>query len=126
MSLAGLALWRLRPTRRFLAALDIMIGLVFVTGAIVAAFHTGVEYGWWEAPAGCAAGQAVSSEDILHGDLLDGMETPTATVSCTTAVWHLFGLSMAGWNGLISAGLSGVSFLAAAITAQRMRNGASA
>jgi disulfide bond formation protein DsbB len=124
MGIVGLVLWRLRPTRRFLTALNIMIGLVFVTGAIVAAFHTGVEYGWWEAPAGCAAGEAVSTDDILRGDLLETMDTPTATVSCTTAVWHLFGLSMAGWNALVSAGLAAISFLAAAVTAQRMRNGA--
>ena len=43
MTLTGLALWKVRPTRRFLVALNVLIGLVFGVGVVVAFYHSGVE-----------------------------------------------------------------------------------
>jgi disulfide bond formation protein DsbB len=34
-------------------------------------------------------------------------------VRCDVAAWRMFGLSMAGWNVLVSLGLAGASVLAA-------------
>ncbi|MFA9201547.1 MAG: disulfide bond formation protein B [Cypionkella sp.] len=67
---------------------------ILVSGAI-GAFHAGVEYGWWEGFTAC------SSVDIGGGDPLDAiMNAPL--VRCDEAPWTLAGISLAGFNFLIS------------------------
>lgn len=107
MAVVGLVLGRLKPTPRFLIALNVLVGLVFLVGALVAIYHAGVEWRWWPAPEGCVGGPA----DVLSGDL--GLDERQMTISCLDAPWHMLGLSMAGWNALVSIGLSAVSFAAA-------------
>ncbi|WP_300378230.1 disulfide bond formation protein B [Henriciella sp.] len=108
MSATGLILWNVRQNRRFLVAFNVMLALVFLTGAVVAAYHAGVEWGFWPAPSGCAA----TAVDVVNLDL-GTIDERTATVSCESAAWTMLGLSMAGWNALVSLGLSLVSFRAA-------------
>ncbi|MEM7766746.1 MAG: disulfide bond formation protein B [Pseudomonadota bacterium] len=111
MSLVGVFLWFVRPNPRFIAALNVLIGLVFITGAVVAGFHAGVEYGWWPAPEGCTAGAATDEiMGAILGETLD--EGPLYAPGCTEPPWA-FILSMAGWNMVLSLGLAGLSFLAA-------------
>ncbi|SIN59926.1 Disulfide bond formation protein DsbB [Parasphingorhabdus marina DSM 22363] len=66
---------------------------IFVSGAI-GAFHAGVEYGWWEGLTSCATTGAVSLDSILDAPL----------VRCDVAPWSLLGISLAGYNFLLSAG----------------------
>ena len=113
MGLTGLVLYTLRPTLRFLPALNILIALVFLVGVVVASFHVGVENGWLAAPSGCAAG--ASRADIISGPV--NLDTPVATASCTDVAWQFLGLSMAAWNAIISLALAGLSLLAARATA---------
>lgn len=108
MAGTGLLLWKLRPTRRFLVALNVLVGLVFVTGAVVAAYHAGVEWKFFPPPNGCSAGPPVT--DI--GDL----SNPIVIASCTDAPFYILGLSMAGWNVVAQMGLAALSFIAAART----------
>lgn len=110
MTLTGLALWRFRPTRRFLIALNVLIGLVFVVGAVVAFYHSGVEWKIFPPPAGCAGEGPI--------DLMDmgPIDQPITVRSCTDAPFYVLGLSMAGWNGVASVLLAGASFLAAGAT----------
>lgn len=112
MIVTGLILWRLRPGQRFLIALSVLVGMVFVTGAVVAFYHAGVEQKWWQGPMGCSGG---APADPLEIDL-SKLNTPMATASCSEIPWSLFSLSMAGWNALISAGLAVMSFIAARAT----------
>jgi disulfide bond formation protein DsbB len=72
----------------FLAALAIA-----VSGAI-GVYHAGVELGYWEGITVCTATGATSLEDILKVPL----------VRCDQVQWSLFGISMAGWNAMISLG----------------------
>lgn len=110
MTLTGLALWRLRPTRRFLIALNVLVGLVFGVGAVVAFYHSGVEWRIFPAPAGCVGAGPI---DIMAiGPIDEPMDVP----SCTDAPFYILGLSMAGWNGVISVILAAASFIAAAAT----------
>lgn len=111
MSLVGVFLWRVRPNPRFLVALNALIGLVFVTGAVVAGFHAGVEQGWWPAPEGCTAPDAAGAVAGSVFDDLD-LDQPTFAPACTEAPWR-FGLSMAGWNMVASLALAAASFVAA-------------
>lgn len=108
MAATGLILWNIRQNRRFLVAFNVMLALVFLTGAVVAVFHAGVEWRWWPAPTGCVDGAV----DVMNVDI-GAIDERTATASCLDAPWRMLGLSMAGWNALISLGLALVSFRAA-------------
>ena len=107
MAITGLVLWRMKPQRRFLVALNVLLGMVFLTGTIVAAYHAAVEWGFFET--GCAAGGPVDISKISMEDL----DKPMAVGNCGEVPWSMLGISMAGWNALISAGLAGLSFYAA-------------
>jgi disulfide bond formation protein DsbB len=88
------------------------LGIAFLAGAGVALYHAGVEYNWWAGPSDCASiGGPVSVDDIARM-----LGTKTTVVPCDEAAWRdpVIGLSMAGWNGLISGALAGFSFFAAA------------
>lgn len=76
-----------------LAALAIM-----VSGGI-GVFHAGVEYGWWEGITTCSTTAAgVSLEDILRAPV----------VRCDVPQWTLLGISLAGYNAIISLGAGAV------------------
>jgi len=76
---------------------------ILISGAI-GAFHAGVEYGWWEGLTSC------STVDLGSGDPLEAiMNAPL--VRCDEVPWSLFGISLAGWNFLIST-IAGISILA--------------
>lgn len=109
MAATGLVLWRFRQNPRFLLALNVMLGLVFLTGVVVAAFHAGVEWRFWPAPDGCT-GEAVDVSIIDLGNLDERQAVP----SCLDAPWVMLGVSMAGWNAIASLILTLISFRAAA------------
>lgn len=87
---------------------DVLLGLVFLTGMVVAAYHAGAEWKFWPGPSTCAAAGSLNAEDLL-----EALNRPIHPPSCEEAAWRLFGVSMAGYNALISAGLAALSFLAA-------------
>jgi disulfide bond formation protein DsbB len=69
---------------------------IFISGAI-GVFHAGVEYGWWQGLTRCST--AITGGDAAS--VLDQiMKAPT--VRCDEIQWSLFGISLAGWNALIS------------------------
>lgn len=95
---AGLIAARGRPALG--RALLGLTGLALLTGAGIAAYHMGVEYGWWPGPAACAppgAGGPMEL-DALRAQVM-GRER---IVPCDEAAIRVLGLSMAGWNVLIS------------------------
>jgi disulfide bond formation protein DsbB len=110
MTLTGLALWKLRPTRRFMIALNVLVGLVFGVGAVVAFYHSGVEWKIFPPPTGCAGGGEI---DLMN---MGSLDRPMTVPSCTDAPFYILGLSMAGWNGVVSVILAGLSFIAATAT----------
>ncbi len=89
----------------------VLLALIFLGSAGLAAYHAGVEWGFFAGPSDCggAAAPATGSVDDLLGQI-----ARTRVVSCTEAAWRFLGLSLAGWNGLISLGLAGLAALAAA------------
>ena len=113
MTTTGLAIWKIWPKRRFLVALNVMIGLVFGVGVVVAAFHAGVEWKIFPPPTGCAA--PVLVDPFAVKDLNQSFHV----ADCTAAPFYILGLSMAGWNGVVSLVLSATSFFAAAATVRR-------
>lgn len=83
--------------------------LAALTTAGIGLYHVGVEQGWWEGPGTCTAGDVgnISAEDLLA----QIMEAPL--VRCDEIAWSFAGLSMAGWNAVISLGLAVVWVIAA-------------
>lgn len=75
---------------------------VFAGGAALALFHVGVENHWWAGPAGCRG--ELAGADALS-TLLQGSNATTLR-PCDEDVWRLFGVSLAGWNGLASSTLA--------------------
>jgi disulfide bond formation protein DsbB len=68
--------------------------LIAVSGTI-GVFHAGVEYGWWEGITACAAGATSGSlEDLLNAPV----------IRCDVAPWTLAGISLAGYNAILSLG----------------------
>lgn len=123
MALVGLVWWQRRPANRYLVALNVMLGLVFFTGAVVATYHAGVEWKFWEGPAGCSGGGNI---DITNINLSELLKDRIATVSCSDAPWRMFGISMAGYNAAASVVFAGFSFLAARKTYQDARSASAA
>ena len=83
-----------------------LLGLAMVINMGIAIFHAGVEWRLWEGPTACT-GAPVMTGNVLGA--LKGARVPR----CDEAAWRLFGLSMAGWNALIAAGLAVVTFTGA-------------
>ena len=88
-----------------------LLAAVFATGAITALFHMGGENQWWTLPAACAGGGDVDLEKLAA--IAFGTAPVERPVLCDAVTWRFLGLSMAGWNALISIGLAVFSLLAA-------------
>jgi disulfide bond formation protein DsbB len=69
-----------------------------LAGAGIAGYHAGVEYKWWAGPATCSGiGGAAQTLDALRDQIMNA-----AVVRCDEIPWSLFGVSMAGYNFLLS------------------------
>jgi len=109
LALVAVVLSRTAWTDRVRKPLILLIALGFLYGAGLAAYHAGVEWKWWPGPSACAVGGVASTDDLVA--MLKGAQI--AAPSCDKAVWVFLGLSMAGWNALISLGLAVASTLSA-------------
>jgi disulfide bond formation protein DsbB len=80
-----------------------LAGLAILVAGLIGGFHAGVEYGWWEGLTAC------STPSLGGGDPLEAiMNAPL--VRCDEVQWSLAGISLAGWNFLISS-VSGIAIL---------------
>jgi len=85
-----------------------ILAFIFLGGAVLAAYHAGAEWKFWPGPASCSGGARVTAADMAK--FLSG--GPMHAPKCDEAAWIFLGVSMAGWNALISLGLaltSGIS-----------------
>ena len=80
-----------------------VLALVFVVSAGLGAYHAGVEWKLWFGPSDCGGGTGTPFGSV--GDLLKSIEA-IRVVSCDEAAWRGLGLSLAGWNAVVSLGLS--------------------
>ncbi len=94
---------RTRPVlvRLALAALAV----IFVVSAGLGTYHAGVEWQLWQGPTGCTG---LDTTPGSVGDLLSALDT-VRVVPCDEAPWVFLGLSLAGWNALISLVLAGIA-----------------
>lgn len=94
LAVAGLAL--LAGSR----ALGWLAVLAMLVAAALGLYHAGVEQIWWEGVTACSA---PVTPGMSSADMLDSlMKAPL--IRCDQIPWSLFGVSMAGWNAILSAG----------------------
>lgn len=123
--IGGMAPCKLCITQRYPHVIAIVIGViafalprtpVILMGALATAitagygiYHAGVERGIFEGPTSCTSSTIgnLSAEELLD----QIMSAPL--VRCDDIPWEMFGLSMAGWNALISIGLCAAWLIAA-------------
>lgn len=89
---------------------------IFVWSAYQGIFHAGFEWGWWAGPTDCGIGGTIDRDINILTQLTYNIP------HCDTAAWRFpnanWGLSFAGWNGVISTGIALVA-LFGAVTRRR-------
>lgn len=73
----------------------VLTALLVAASGVIAVYHAGVEWHWWPGPSQCT-GSAFKYTGTLD------LNAPV--VMCDRAAWRLFGLSLAGYNAIISLG----------------------
>ena len=74
------------------------IAITAAVSVVLAAYHAGVEWGFWAGPGGCTTNLDIGGDLASLTDRL--LATPV--VRCDEVAWSFLGLSMAGWNSLFS------------------------
>ena len=82
----------------------LILALLWVGSMAFGIYHSGVEWKWWQGPTTCTGAGALS------GGLPD-LTKPV--VLCDTPAIRILGLSLAGWNAVISFGLAFVALVGA-------------
>lgn len=84
-------------------------GIATLTTSGIGLYHAGVEKSWWEGPSSCTSGGigGLSVDELLDKILA------APVVRCDEIAWQLAGISMAGWNAILSLALAALWFGAA-------------
>ena len=94
-----------------------VIALVMLFNSGLALFHAGVEWKWWPGPQECSG---PLTDLTTGGDLLSSL-TNLTIVRCDEAAWRFLGLSLAGYNVLISLALALIAAWGAATARRAVR-----
>jgi disulfide bond formation protein DsbB len=96
-----------RMPRTLIATGFLAIIAAMLVSAALGAYHAGVEWRWWPGPTDCSG---PITDFTAKGALLDQLRS-IRVVRCDEAAWRLLGLSLAGYNVLISLALAGLAAL---------------
>jgi disulfide bond formation protein DsbB len=109
--------WLLGERISLTSAALVFVGVFFISAAL-GFYHVGVEQHWFAGPTACTTPASVNatSVDELRRQLL-----ATQPVMCDQVQWSLFGVSMAGWNCVVSLLMVAFSGASAAWLAPRRR-----
>ena len=91
--------------RPLLIAGLVVIALVAVGNSVFGVYHAGVEWKFWQGPTDCT-GPVVDFGKA--GGLLDQLDK-VKVVRCDEVQWTFLGLSLAGYNALISALMAAIA-----------------
>jgi disulfide bond formation protein DsbB len=96
-ALTAFAAAKSAPRGVLIAAL-VALGLAALGNAVLGTYHAGVEWGFWQGPTDCTGpvGNLGSA-----GTLLERLDT-VKVIRCDEVQWRFLGLSLAGYNALIS------------------------
>jgi len=90
-------------SRKVLFAALVVIALGMLWNAGLGAYHAGVEWKFWEGPRDCSGGGLTDLGTA--GGLLDSLKN-IRVVRCDEIPWSFLGISLAGYNAIISLALS--------------------
>jgi len=96
--------------RPLLAAGLVLIALAMLVNVGLGVYHSGIEWKFWPGPADCSG--PVTSLGRAS-DLVRQLQNVTV-VRCDEAAWRFLGLSLAGYNVLISLALAAIAAWGAA------------
>jgi disulfide bond formation protein DsbB len=98
-------------SRKVLMAALVAIALGMLWNAGLGVYHAGVEWKFWAGPQECAG----ALDDLgSAGGLLNKQQSITV-VRCDEAAWRVLGLSLAGYNVIISLALAAIAAWAAKV-----------
>ncbi|HLW91235.1 MAG TPA: disulfide bond formation protein B [Roseiarcus sp.] len=110
--LAALVAYAARgPARGIVFAGMIGLALIFAANAALGVYHAGVEWRFWAGPSSCT-GVIAGPPNVA--DLMKHLEN-AKVVACDEVQLRILGLSLAGWNALISAALAALALRGAAV-----------
>ncbi|MDQ7076772.1 MAG: disulfide bond formation protein B [Robiginitomaculum sp.] len=109
IAILGILVMRFKPEWRLGRGVVALLGLTFLTGAMVAGYHAGVEWHFWPGPTTCSGGGS-GLDGLSASDLSAVLGTAAKAPACDKIPWSFAGISMAGWNMLLSLALAGASF----------------
>ena len=84
-----------------------LLGVIFLTGAVLAIYHSGVEWHWWSSANSCGGFQRLPNNIT---ELTKGL-SEAVLKACDEIDWTLFGLSMTVYNAAVSLMLASACFL---------------
>lgn len=107
-----LAFWNKLPLTAWYVAMAMAIA-VFAWGTYMGSFHAGVEWGFWPGPTACTGvGESFS---------FDSLSNLTPVIGCDVVQFRFLGISLAGYNALISLAMVALLAFAVVVQAQRKR-----
>lgn len=107
-----LVLWNRLPLKLWFALMAVVTA-IFIWGTYMGSYHAGVEWGFWPGPTACTGiGESFS---------FDQLSNMTPVIGCDVVQFRFLGLSLAGYNALISLGI--VALLVFAMVFQARRKG---
>ncbi len=103
-----LVLWNRLPLAVWYIAIAVA-GAIFAWGAYMGAYHAGVEWGFWPGPTACTG----TGSGVLDFSQLSDINA-TRVVPCDAVQFRFLGISLAGYNALVSLAIVGLLLIAMA------------
>src|SRR3954447_15905523 len=91
-------------SRKVLMLALFAIAAAMLWNAGLGVYHSGVEWHWWPGPQDCSG----AVPNFSSGNLMDQINR-TRVVRCDEAAWRFLGLSLAGYNVLVSLTLAAIA-----------------
>ena len=111
--IVALAAWRKAPRAIAITGL-LALALLMLWGAYLGVFHAGIEWKLWAGPTECSG----PAELGPAADFMKRLQTVNIT-RCDEAAWRFLGISLAGYNAVISLTLAAVALWGARAVARR-------
>lgn len=99
VALAGAIVVRLSGFARWQWLFEALLAVIFAVGLYYAVYHAGAEWKFWPGPTTCSGGGKV---DLSALAAVANGSVKVRPPACDQAAWVFLGLSMAGWNALVS------------------------
>ena len=79
--------------------LTLLAALAIAASGVIGVMHAGVEYGWWEGFTACTSPFGAGGSVDMLATILNA-----PVIRCDVPQWSLLGISLAGYNAILSLG----------------------